>query len=121
MKQGQHTDAFFSSNLSEKLNFSLAFKGLRSLGNYQNILAGSKQFRFTSNYVSSNNKYNFKLDYVTQSFENQENGGLTDESLMNFESFLTKRNTNGFYLISIIICSINVTHNDDLCDNILVV
>ena len=86
MKQGQHTDAFFSSNLSEKLNFSLAFKGLRSLGNYQNILAGSKQFRFTSNYVSSNNKYNFKLHYVTQSFENQENGGLTDESLMNFEN-----------------------------------
>jgi len=86
MKQGQHTDAFFTSNLSEKLNFSLAFKGLRSLGNYQNILAGSKQFRFTSKYISTNDKYNVKLHYVTQSFENKENGGLTDESLMNFEN-----------------------------------
>ena len=86
MKQGQHTDAFFSTNLSEKLNFSLAFKGLRSLGNYQNILSGSKQFRFTTKYNSSNEKYNFRFHYVTQSFENKENGGLDDESIINFES-----------------------------------
>ena len=86
MKQGQHTDAFFTSNLSEKLNFSLAFKGLRSLGNYQNILSGSKQFRFTAKYNSSNDKYNLRFHYVTQSFENKENGGLDDESIINFES-----------------------------------
>ena len=86
MKQGQHTDAFFSSNISEKFNFSIAFKGLRSLGNYQNILSGSKQFRFTTKYNSSNNRYNFKLHFVSQGFENQENGGLTDESITNFES-----------------------------------
>ena len=86
MKQGQHTDAFFSSNISEKLNFSIAFKGLRSLGNYQNILSGSKQFRFTTKYNSSNNRYNFRLHFVSQGFENQENGGLTDESITNFES-----------------------------------
>ena len=86
MKQGQHTDAFFTSNLSEKLNFSLAFKGLRSLGNYQNILSGSKQFRFTTKYNSSNDKYNLRFHYVTQSFENKENGGLDDESIINFES-----------------------------------
>ncbi|MBT4709632.1 MAG: putative porin [Flavobacteriaceae bacterium] len=86
MKQGQHTDAFFSSNISEKFNFSIAFKGLRSLGNYQNILSGSKQFRFTTKYNSSNNRYNFRLHFVSQGFENQENGGLTDESITNFES-----------------------------------
>ena len=86
MKQGQHTDAFFTSNISEKLNFSIAFKGLRSLGNYQNILSGSKQFRFTTKYNSSNKKYNFKMHFVSQSFENRENGGLDEESIINFES-----------------------------------
>jgi hypothetical protein len=86
MKQGQHTDAFFTSNISEKLNFSIAFKGLRSLGNYQNILSGSKQFRFTTKYNSSNKKYNFKMHFVSQTFENRENGGLNDESIINFES-----------------------------------
>ena len=86
MEQGQFTDVLFSSNISEKLNFSIAFKGLRSLGNYQNILAGSKTFRFTSNYNSINNKYNFRMHIVNQSYENKENGGLTDSSISNFES-----------------------------------
>jgi len=86
MEQGQFTDALFSSNVSEKLNFSIAFKGLRSLGNYQNILAGSKVFRFTTNFSSINNKYKFKLLIVHQNYENKENGGLTDPSIINFES-----------------------------------
>lgn len=86
MEQGQFTDTFFSSNVSEKLNFSIAFKGLRSLGNYQNILAGSKVFRFTTNYNSSNDRYNFRIHVVNQNYENKENGGLTDSSIINFES-----------------------------------
>ena len=85
MKQGQHTDAFFTSNISDKFNFSIAFKGLRSLGNYQNILSGSKQFRFTSKYNSSNRRYNFKMHFVSQGLENRENGGLNEESVLNFE------------------------------------
>ncbi len=86
MEQGQFTDAFFTSNVSEKLNFSIAFKGLRSLGNYQNILAGSKNFRFTVNYNSTYNRYNFKMHVVNQNYENKENGGLTDSSIVDFES-----------------------------------
>ena len=35
-EQGQLLDAFFTVNLSNQLNFSIAYKGLRSLGNYQN-------------------------------------------------------------------------------------
>ena len=86
MKQGQFTDALFSTNISKNLNFSIAFKGLRSLGNYQNILSGSKHFRFTTKYNSADNKYNFKIHYVNQFLENQENGGLTPQSITNFES-----------------------------------
>ncbi|MGY8946351.1 MAG: putative porin [Flavobacteriales bacterium] len=86
MEQGQFTDVFFSSNVSKKLNFSIAFKGLRSLGNYQNILSGSKVFIFTANYNSSNDRYNFRMHVVNQNYENKENGGLTDSSIINFES-----------------------------------
>jgi len=86
MKQGQYTDVFFTTNTSENFNFSIAFKGLRSLGNYQNILSGSKFFRFTTKYNSSNERYNFKMHFVGQGFENKENGGLNDESILNFES-----------------------------------
>ena len=86
MKQGQFTDVLFSTNTSENFNFSIAFKGMRSLGNYQNILSGLKKFRFTSNYNSINEKYKFKMHYVSQNFENRENGGLTNSSIDNFES-----------------------------------
>jgi hypothetical protein len=34
-EQGQTLDAFFTINTSERLNFSIAYKGLRSLGKYQ--------------------------------------------------------------------------------------
>ena len=86
MKQGQFTDVLFSTNTSENFIFSIAFKGMRSLGNYQNILSGLKKFRFTSNYNSINEKYKFKTHYVSQNFENRENGGLTNSSVDNFES-----------------------------------
>ena len=34
-KQGQQLDAFFSINTSKQFNFSIAYKGVRSLGAYQ--------------------------------------------------------------------------------------
>ena len=86
MKQGQYTNALFTSNISENLNFSIAFKGMRSLGNYQNILSGSKQFSYTTKYNSKRKRYFLKINFVSQNFENQENGGLTSESISNFES-----------------------------------
>ena len=86
MKQGQFTDVLFSTNTSENFNFSIGFKGMRSLGNYQNILSGLKQFVFSSNYKSKNEKYSLRTHYVSQNLENRENGGLTNASILNFES-----------------------------------
>ncbi len=86
VEQGQLLDAFFTVNLSKQFNFSIAYKGLRSLGNYQNALTSSGNFRFTSNYKSKNGKYNAKGYIVSQDIFNQENGGLKDVDL---ESFTT--------------------------------
>ena len=86
MKQGQFTDVLFSTNTSKNFNFSIGFKGMRSLGNYQNILSGLKQFVFSSNYNSKNEKYSLRTHYVSQNLENRENGGLTNASILNFES-----------------------------------
>jgi hypothetical protein len=85
-EQGQMLDAFFAVNLSKKFNFSIAYKGLRSLGNYQNALTSSGNFRFTSNYNSSNKRYRAKGHIVMQDILNQENGGLKDEDIDNFVS-----------------------------------
>jgi hypothetical protein len=84
--QGQMLDAFFTVNLSKQFNFSLAYKGLRSLGNYQNSLTSTGNFRMTSNYKSKNDSYNAKAHMIIQDISNQENGGISDNAVLNFES-----------------------------------
>jgi len=85
-EQGQMLDAFFTINLSKQFNFSIAYKGLRSLGNYQNALTSTGNFRFTSNYKTKNNRYKAKGHVVMQDLLNQESGGLLNEEVTNFES-----------------------------------
>lgn len=83
-KQGQQLDAFFTTNLSEQFNFSIAYKGVRSLGAYQNILTSSGNFRFTTNYHSKNKRYRFRAHIAAQDVFNEENGGLTANSIILF-------------------------------------
>jgi len=83
-EQGQTLDAFFTINTSERLNFSIAYKGLRSLGNYQNVLTSTGNFRMTLNYATLNNKYRLKTHFVSQDLLNRENGGLTDQALAQY-------------------------------------
>ncbi|WP_452218437.1 putative porin [Lacinutrix undariae] len=85
-EQGQLLDAFFTVNTSKQFNFSIAYKGLRSLGNYQNILTSTGNFRFTTNYHTKNNKYNMRAHIVMQDLSNEENGGLSDDDVLNFEN-----------------------------------
>ncbi len=85
-EQGQLLDSFFTVNTSPQFNFSIAYKGLRSLGKYQNILTSTGNFRFTFNYKTKNKRYNARAHIVTQDLLNEENGGLDDESLIEFES-----------------------------------
>ena len=85
-EQGQQLDAFFTVNTSKQFNFSLAYKGLRSLGKYQNILTSTGNFRFTSSYKTKNERYVANAHIVMQDLMNQENGGLRDDNLQFFES-----------------------------------
>lgn len=85
-EQGQLADSFFTVNTSPQFNFSLAYKGMRSLGKYQNILASTGNFRFTTNYQTKNKRYNVKAHIVTQDLMNQENGGLQEENITYFET-----------------------------------
>ena len=53
-QQGQLLDAFFTVNTSKQFNFSIAYKGLRSLGNYQQSITSTGNLRFTSSYKTKN-------------------------------------------------------------------
>lgn len=83
-QQGQQLDAFFTVNTNEQFNFSIAYKGIRSLGKYQHILASTGNFTFTSNYHTKNKRYNIRAHLAAQDVLNEENGGLTPASLLLF-------------------------------------
>ncbi len=85
-EQGQLLDAFFTVNTSKQFNFSIAYKGMRSLGKYQHILTSTGNFRFTTNYKTKNNRYNARAHIVMQDLFNEENGGIEDNDIINFES-----------------------------------
>lgn len=86
MEQGQVLDALLTMNTSPQFNFSLAYKGLRSLGRYRNSLSSHGNFRATFNYQSKNKHYDIRGHYTSQDLMNQENGGLTPLSLAQFLS-----------------------------------
>jgi hypothetical protein len=82
--KGQSVDSFFTLNTSPNLNFSIAYRGLRSQGKYINQLASAGNFRFTTSYNTSNQRYRANFHYVQQDILNEENGGIT--TVNDFES-----------------------------------
>jgi hypothetical protein len=84
MEKGQSLDAFITLNTHERLNFSIAYKGMRSEGKFQNQLASSGNFRFTTNYHTKNNRYAMMAHFTGQDLLNFENGGIINTA--DFES-----------------------------------
>lgn len=84
LKQGQSVDAFITLNTSKNLNFSISYKGLRSLGHYLNSLSSNGNFVFTTSYNTSDKRYIANVHFAGQDFLNNENGGLLNKA--DFES-----------------------------------
>ncbi len=80
MEQGQSLETLISVNTSERFNFSIAYKGLRSLGKYINQLSSTGNFRFTTSYNTLNKRYFLNFHFTGQDFLNGENGGITTPS-----------------------------------------
>ncbi|WP_430909277.1 putative porin [Maribacter sp. 2-571] len=84
-EQGQLLDALLAFNTSRRLNFSIAYKGFRSLGKYRFNQSQSGNFRTTTNYESKNKRYLLRAHIAAQNIETEENGGLVsaDEQFVN--------------------------------------
>ena len=85
-EQGQLLDAVYSVNTSRQFNFSISRKGLRSLGNYQNFISSSSNFKITTNYSSKNKKYRLRTHYTNQKLFSEQNGGINNSDIPNFEN-----------------------------------
>lgn len=84
LEQGQSVNAFITLNTSKRFNFSLDYRGLRSLGKYVNSLSSAGNFVFTTSFTSKNQKYIAHFHYANQDISNGENGGLSE--LTSFKS-----------------------------------
>ncbi len=80
-EQGQQLDAFFTVNTSPRLNLSIAYKGVRSLGKYQQALTSTGNFRATASYKTKNERYSVHTHFVSQDLSNEENGGLSERGV----------------------------------------
>ena len=81
IQQGQILNSLLTMNVNPQLNISVEFKGLRSLGDYRNALASHQNLRMTASYTGKSHKYVLRTHYAGQKLINQENGGLTNESI----------------------------------------
>jgi hypothetical protein len=86
LEQGQFLDALITFNTTKRHNISLSYKGLRSLGKYRNSLSSHGNMRLTFSYLSKNKRYQLKTHITAQEITNNENGGLTEESIVFFET-----------------------------------
>ncbi len=84
MQQGQSVDSYITLNTSPQLNFSIAYRGLRSTGKYINQLTSSGNFRFTTSYNTKKFRYLVNAHFTNQDISNEENGGIT--TIQDFES-----------------------------------
>ena len=79
LEEGHLLDAVLTFNTSERLNFSLGYKGFKSLGKYQYNQVKSGNFITTANYESKNKCYSFRIHIAYQNIGGEENGGLANK------------------------------------------
>ncbi|MFA9289673.1 MAG: putative porin [Solirubrobacteraceae bacterium] len=89
IKQGQALSTLFTHSPNSKINYSIQYTGLRSLGRYQNESTSNNAFILGLSLRNKKNNYKLLTHYAIQNTDNQENGGIADRSL-----FETK---NGLY------------------------
>ncbi|KPM32600.1 Hypothetical protein I595_1026 [Croceitalea dokdonensis DOKDO 023] len=85
LEQGRMLDALLTFNTTPRFNYSIAYRGFRSLGKLPFDQVESGIFRTTFNYRTKNERYVVQGHYASQDFFGQENGGLS-ERVVQFES-----------------------------------
>lgn len=86
LEQGQFLESLFTLNFSKRMNISIAYTGLRSLGKYRASLVSQGNFRTTFHYETKEGQYTIRGHIATQDLLNEESGGLDATALEAFVS-----------------------------------
>ena len=82
---GQVLNSSFTTNFGKHQNFFIGYKGLRSIGDYQEARASHVNFRVGYSYYNPKKRYQFRTHIISQKIDNQENGGLTENAILQFK------------------------------------
>lgn len=92
LREGQYLSTTFSHNLRPQLNYSVRYRGLRSVGRYQNNMAANNAFIATISYKTLDDKFKLWTHFASQNIDNEENAGIKDLNQFIFDDSL--RTTN---------------------------
>lgn len=83
LREGQYLSTTFAHNITPQWNYSVRYRGLRSVGRYPNSLAANNAFITTLSHKAKNERLNIWMHYMSQNIDNEENGGI--QNLAQFE------------------------------------
>lgn len=92
--EGQFLSTTFTHNIHSRFNYAINYRYIKSEGRYLNTLSNNKNVVLSTHYKTKNDRYKLQANFVAHDFNNQENGGLTTESITAFiddDSNFTKR------------------------------
>lgn len=78
--EGRMLEALFSQSPHKRMNYSLKYSRLRSLGDYNRELSASHVYLATFNYSTPGERYKVWTHFLDQDVNNQENGGVQNIS-----------------------------------------
>ena len=84
LEQGQNLKSFFTTNLNPRLNFSVGYEALNSLGEYVHARSEASIFKTSFNYRNKTDRYFLRFHFTSHELDQQENGGLTTQAVENF-------------------------------------
>lgn len=92
LREGQYLSTTFAHNLTPQTNYSVRYRGLRSVGRYQNNRASNTALIATISHKSKNDRFKFWTHFTSQRINNDENAGIRDLNQFVYDDSL--RTTN---------------------------
>ncbi len=80
MREGQGLRTLFTHNINQNLNYSLEYRGIRSLGHYLESEVDSRNFIATIKFQNKNKKYQLWVHYYNLNNGAVENAGIKNRS-----------------------------------------
>ncbi|MGM0635403.1 MAG: putative porin [Bacteroidota bacterium] len=86
LEQGQNIKTLFTTNVSPRLNLTIGYEALNSLGHYVHSRSTVGSFQGNLSYRTENDRYHLRLHITKQDLTNEQNGGMTPNAIEAYQN-----------------------------------